>query len=149
MAVRVSVTLFMYAAVLFAAETPAEKRIIPDPVLDRLSKTDVFAFGGIGFAGSVSEGETAFRTLLAGSSAGRDFEAAFVRGTPQAKAYALVGLREVNPNRFADLAGSLQTSRIEVQTMQGCLMYKLPMWKLVQRIKAGEYSSSKTRKPIS
>ncbi|MFL6447370.1 MAG: hypothetical protein ACJ746_06725 [Bryobacteraceae bacterium] len=148
MPLRVSVILFMCAAAFFAAEAPAEKPITPDHALDRLTKAYVFGFGGIGFAGTIPEGEIAFRALLARSSAARDFEAAFVRGTPQAKAYALVGLREVNSNRFAELAGSLQASSIEVQTMQGCLMNKLPMSKLVERIKAGEYSSPKTRKPV-
>src|SRR3569833_237236 len=110
MPLRVSVILFMWAAVLFAAQTPAEKPITPDHALDRLNEANVFAFGGIGFGGTISEGETAFRALLARSSAGRDFEAAFLRGTPQAKAYALVGLRALNPNRFAELASSLQAS---------------------------------------
>ena len=61
-------------------------------IVDCLAKVDLFAFGGVGFAGVISSGEKDYRLLLS-SSAEADFEKLLASGNPQAKCYALVGIR--------------------------------------------------------
>ena len=116
-----------------------------DALLTRLSHVETFAFGGTGFAMSISQGEKDYRALLARPSAAANFKRLFAHGNPQAKAYALVGLQQTDPNRFAKLAAALQSSTLQVQTMQGCIMFPYPMSTVISRIRSGMYSGPETR----
>lgn len=93
----------------------------------------------------ISEGEITYRELLSYPSAAVDLERVFAEGNLQAKAYALVGLRQMNPNRFEELTVSLQTSTTLVQTEEGCVVDEVPMWELVNEIRAGLFSGPMTR----
>ena len=110
-----------------------------------MTKVDTFAFGGIGFALAISKGETDYRIILSSPSAAADFERVFALGNPQAKAYALVGLRQTNAKRFTELATSLQASTTAVRFGRGCDIYELPLSEIVKRIRSGMYSGPSTR----
>lgn len=109
-------------------------------VVDRLAKVDLFAFGGVGFTGLTSPGEKDYKLLLSSLSAEADFEKLFTSGNLQAKCYALVGIHQLNPERFKTLCASLHSSQEKVSTMQGCIMSHQTMAALVERIGAGYYS---------
>jgi hypothetical protein len=117
--------------------TSADK---PDPVADRLANTELFAFGGIGFTNVIWQGEKDYRMVFSRSSAEADFEKIFSVGNRQAKCYALVALRKLNPERFKVLALSLRSSKGEVSTMHGCLASHEALAALSERIRAGDYS---------
>ena len=70
-----------------------------DP-LQTLSSIHDFAFGGIGVAGTTSEGEVAFREIYNRPSATADFLKLLNSGNPQAKCYALVALRSLDPQIY-------------------------------------------------
>jgi glycosyltransferase A (GT-A) superfamily protein (DUF2064 family) len=133
------ISLWLFVACLSIAGTAraAEKA---DSVADRLAKVEVFAFGGVGFAGVISPGEMDYRLLLSQPSAEAHFERLFAVGNPQAKGYALVGLRHLNSERFKALAASLRSSKIAVSTMHGCLMRHETMAAILADIQAGNYS---------
>lgn len=111
----------------------------PDKVVRRLVKTGVFAFGGVGFFWVISPGEKDYERILSRPSAASDFEKLYNIGNPQAKSYALVGLHKLNPQRFAELALSLRTSKIRVVTMKGCVISDQLLPKVLRRIEAGRY----------
>jgi len=111
----------------------------PDAVLDRLSKVERFAFGPTGYAGVTSTGEKDFRTVLGRSSAVTDFEKLFAEGNKQAKSYALVGIRKLNPTRFKELARPLRDSKESVTTMEGCIISDEPFTSILKQIEAGKY----------
>lgn len=119
----------------------ASAQRLPDPVLERMQTVYAFAFGGVGIALETSPGEEDYRIVLARPSAEADFERLFVEGNNQAKCYALVGLRKINPKRFEELIVSLQLSRrrMSVMTAGGCLISAAPMAEIVQAIRAGIY----------
>jgi hypothetical protein len=117
--------------------TQAENR---DAILNRLANVEVFAFGGAGFTGAISPGEKDYRLLLSQPSAEADFEKLFTVGSPEAKCYALVDLRQLNPEKFKALSASLRSSQVEVSTMHGCIMQHEMMAALVEHIQAGGYS---------
>jgi hypothetical protein len=119
-----------------------------DPVLGRMGKLELFAFGGVGFAMSISEGEKDFAVVLSRPSATADFERLFAAGNAQAKCYALVGLRQLNRQRFEALAASLRLSKSPVATARGCLMFSVPVSEIVARIQAGSYWESFTRRLV-
>jgi hypothetical protein len=131
-------------ALLIAADQ-AGQGVNHDAAIIRMGKADIFAFGGVGFASVISKEEKDYRLLLSRNSARSAFEVVFALGNPQAKAYALVGLRQVNPKRFMELASSLQTSSMSVETMVGCIMFKRPMSEIVASIRAGAYSGAEIR----
>jgi hypothetical protein len=109
-------------------------------VVDRLAKVELFAFGGVGFVGVTSPGEKDYRLLLSSPSAEADFEKVFASGNLQAKCYALVGIRRLNPERFKTLSASLRSSQAKVSTMHGCTMFRRTAADLVELIETGYYS---------
>jgi hypothetical protein len=65
--------------------------------LERLASIRDLAFGGIGVAGITSQRELAFRDILGRSTAENDFLTLLDSGNAQARCYALVALRSINP----------------------------------------------------
>jgi hypothetical protein len=110
-----------------------------DPVLARLAKVVQFAFGGTGYAGIISQGERDFRRIQIRSSAKADFEKLLAVGNPQAKAYALVGLRQLDAKRFKQLSASLRDSTEEVVTQHGCIIGRESLGGILKNIDAGVF----------
>jgi hypothetical protein len=122
--------------------------ITTDSVISRLARADSFAFGGIGFALAPSQGETDYRIILSRPSAAVDFDRVFTIGNVQAKCYALVGLRQVDPRRFELLAANSRSSRTQVAVTRGCATFEYPLAEIVDRIRAGVYSGPATHELI-
>jgi hypothetical protein len=116
-----------------------------DQTVDRLERVSSFAFGGIGFVSATSQGEIDYRAILSRKSAAADFDTIFRTGNPQAKCYALTGLRQVNPSRFDMLAAPLQWSRTCVAVTRGCQTFSRPTSDIVKQIRLGIYSGPLTR----
>ena len=102
--------------------------------VEKLEKTPIFAFGGIGYAGATCEGEIAFHTIFQSDSGESQFVRVLKSGNGQAKCYALVGLRLKSRAAFNEQVKPFVTSKQEVQTCSGCIMMKLPMSTVVASI---------------
>jgi hypothetical protein len=114
-----------------------------DQTVSRLARVGVFAFGGIGFTGAISQGENGFVAIAARPSAEADFEKLFAIGTPEAKCYALTGILRLNPATFKALTLSpafAKSSATKVTTMQGCIMSGHTLHDVVESIRAGIYA---------
>ena len=123
--------LWLITALLFSAFPQATQPV--DATFERLAKVELFAFGGVGYAGVMSPGEKDYRAILARSSAMADLERLYSSGNLQAKCYALVGIRKLNPQRFKELAESLRSSKEQVGTaFSSSMKTKLSdRWRLV------------------
>src|SRR5262249_1430887 len=110
-----------------------------------LAKVDVFAFGGTGFARVISQGEKDYEAIFSRQSAAADFERLYATGNIQAKAYSLVGLRLLNPDKYRELSVLLRGSQTEVQTMHGCIMGHEFARAVVEQIDAGRYPLPKQK----
>ena len=119
-----------------------------DPTFERLAKVEVFAFGGIGYAGVISQGEKDYEAIFSRQSAAADFERLYATGNLQAKAYSLVGLRLLKPDKYRELSTLLRDSQTEVQTMHGCISGHEFARVVVEQIEAGRYPLPK-RKPTA
>jgi hypothetical protein len=75
--------LILFAGLTARASQPA------DATFERMNNVALFAFGGVGFTGQISQGEKDFLAILSRPSAMADFERLFLEGNPQARAYAL------------------------------------------------------------
>ena len=112
-----------------------------DSSVKLFSKVEVFAFGGVGYAGQTSAGEIDFKTILSlpPQDALAVFEKLVVTGNPQAKAYALSGMRKINPRRFQELFVVAEESREDVAVMRSCVLTTESLRDVAEKIDRGEW----------
>ena len=110
-----------------------------EAAFNRLVKVERFAFGGIGRGGTISQGQKDYEIILSRPSALADLERLYAAGNPQAKAYALVGIRKINPERFKQLAQPLRDSQEKVVTMSGCIISHETFAGVIRNIESGNY----------
>jgi hypothetical protein len=115
--------------------------------VNRISKVGVFAFGGVGFIGKISQGEIDFRVIQAQppALALSIFEEMFANGSPAAKSYALAGIRQFDPDRSKQLLASLHGSTEKVMIMQGCIIEDRPLIEIAKAIDSGSYDDQLKR----
>jgi len=106
---------------------------------ERLCSVNVFAFGGIGVAGVMSDGEGAYRYIWTCPEASAIFTSVLEEGTPAAKLYALCGLRTLEPDLFSQHARKLSKENPVVTTLQGCIGDHKKAATIVRRIRRGRY----------
>jgi hypothetical protein len=111
-----------------------------DP-LKTLSSIHDFAFGGIGVAGTTSEGEVVFREIYNRPSAKDDFLKLLNSGNPQARCYALVALRGLSPQIYSSEIEKYKKDKTKVTTIGGCMIAVFPMSSVATNIEAGYYDS--------
>jgi hypothetical protein len=119
----------------------ARAQNVCDLCLDQLKNTQVFAFGGTGFAGRISEGEKDFNYIMAlpAAQAVTAFELVLSNGNPQARAYALEGLHKLDQTRFTRAQTNIKGSGAKVRTMSGCIVEEKLLRKLATEIASGKY----------
>ncbi|HEY8996264.1 MAG TPA: hypothetical protein VIM60_00115 [Edaphobacter sp.] len=125
-----------------AAEPLVRTRV----TVQHLAKVHQFAIGGVGFAGQTSPGEKDFRVILQDAEAAAAFDDLFAHGNNEAKAYALLGLHQLNPSRFQELYASLSNSGEELETMQGCIISKAKLKEVARQISEGGFSKPRFNK---
>lgn len=106
--------------------TTANSSMDQDAAAHRLNSVRIFAFGGVGFAGTPSQGEVAYNAILSAPK-GHAIDLllhAWQAGTPEAKAYALTGMKHLSDYQFHQLATEARTSKQSVITMHGCIVSK-------------------------
>lgn len=110
-------------------------------VVKHLASTPYFAFGGVGYAGVTSQGETDFHLLMSKSRmvALQSFEKLFETGNGESKAYALAGIRELDPAEFDQLMTSLPRSNQGIATMAGCIVERRSLIDVATELKLGKY----------
>ena len=140
MCTRRSATWSLILLVLFCAS-----RVLADDTVEaavnRLSTVEQFAFGGVGYAGVTSKGETDFKFVLGQPkpTALNAFEKLYTTGNPQGKSYALAGLKKLAPERFAELVPTLAKSTEEVEVMRGCIVSHEPLPEVAKQIGHGKF----------
>ncbi len=118
----------------------AEPLLRTRATVQHLAKVHQFAIGGVGFAGQTSEGEKQFRLILQDAEAAAAFDDLYAHGNNEAKAYALLGLHQLNPARFQEIYASLSNSGEELETMQGCIISKAKLKEVARQISEGGFS---------
>jgi len=114
-----------------------------DEATKALSSAGVFAFGGVGFAGKTSQGEIAFKAILAEPprEALADFEKVFASGDASAKSYALVGIRKLDRDRYKQLLRAVEASHDTVLTERGCIVSRETLGVVAGEIDAGHFDA--------
>ena len=117
----------------------------PEKAYERLVAAKVFAFGGVGFAGTTSDGEKAFHAVLASTNGLEVLRKVLKKGTWEAKMYALCGMWKLAPREVQAEAERIVREKATVKMMTGCLMFEEPVSKVVERISSGAYDGDVKR----
>lgn len=112
-----------------------------------LATAKSFAFGGIGVAGLMSEGERNLRAVLDRADASQQLQAALAHATPAGKLYILVGLRRCDRAAYQKISGSLAVPNDDVEVARGCMISKEPFRRLLSEIQDGRFDDYLSRPP--
>ena len=107
--------------------------------MEHLISAHSFAFGRIGAAGTISDGEFAIRAILKSPDAPQLFKTAYAQATAEGELYALCGIHATSPDSFDDYASPLRSETRNVKTLSGSISTNEPIADVVQRIGAGSY----------
>ena len=103
------------------------------------------AFGGVGVAGIMSEGERNLRAVLAQSDASQRLQAAFAHATPAGKLYILVGLRRCDRAGYQKVFDSLDRPNDDVEVVRGCMISKEPFRQALSEVQDGRFDDYLSR----
>jgi hypothetical protein len=106
-----------------------------------LRETDSFALGGVGVAGTMSEGERALREILKNADATARLEKLLPGAAPAGQLYALLGLRSRDRTAYQQALEKLRATDAKVQTARGCILQEESFRDLVRQIEHGNYDN--------
>jgi hypothetical protein len=130
--------------VSFVISVQASSPPAADPT-EQLRHVEAFAMGGIGVAGTMSEGERSLRNLLSDPAATAKLEGLLTKATPAGQLYALLGLHVHDRAAFEKASNDFHAPGGDVESIGGCIISHLPFKQLLDRIKAGQYDDALTR----
>src|SRR6478672_6178764 len=112
-----------------------------------LAEAKSLAFGGVGVAGLMSEGEGNLRAVLQQPDASQQLQAALAHATPAGKLYILVGLRRCDRAAYQKVFDSLARPNDDVEVARGCMISREPFRQLLSEVQAGRFDDYLSRLP--
>jgi len=112
-----------------------------------LAAAKSLAFGGVGVARLVSEGERNLRTVLQQPDASQQLQAALAQATPAGKLYILVGLRRCDRTTYQKAFDSVGRPNDDVEVVRGCMVSKEPFRQVLSQIQDGRFDDYLSRPP--
>jgi hypothetical protein len=139
--------VILFAGVLLSqlaisAGTSSEKSAVRD-----LAAAKSLAFGGVGVAGLMSEGERNLRAVLEQPDASQQLQAALAHATLAGKLYILVGLRRCDRAAYQKVFDSLSRPNDDVEVVRGCMISKEPFRQVLSQIQDGRFDDYLSRPP--
>ena len=125
-----------------SADTSSENSAARD-----LAAAKSLAFGGVGVAGLMSEGERNLRVVLQQHDASEQLQAALAHATPAGKLYILVGLRRCDRAAYQKVFDSLGRPNDDVEVVRGCMISKEPFRQVLSQIQDGRSDDYLSRPP--
>jgi hypothetical protein len=105
--------------------------------VEQLSKATQFNLAGAGYAGTRTDGEHAFFTILHSRRAADLFAETFDRGTPEARLYALCGLHATDQSSYKTFAARFVKENQVVHVIGGCIASDRTPSEIVTNIDSG------------
>jgi hypothetical protein len=118
-----------------------------DSAVRNLAAAKSLAFGGVGVAGLMSEGERNLRAVLERPDASQQLQAALTRATPAGKLYILVGLRRCDRVAYQKIFDSLARPNDDVEVVRGCMVSKEPFRQALSQVQEGRFDDYLSRPP--
>src|SRR5258708_3871387 len=104
-----------------------------------LAAAKSLAFGGIGVAGLMSQGERNLGAVLERPHASQQLQAALAHPTPAGELCILVGLRRCDRSAYQKIFGSLVRPNAVVEVTRGCMISREPFRQLLSQIHDGQF----------
>lgn len=118
-----------------------------DSAVRDLAAAKSLAFGGVGVAGLMSEGERNLRAVLERHDASQQLQGALTHATPAGKLYILVGLRRCDRAAYQKVFDSLSHSSDDVEVVRGCMISKEPFRQALSQVQDGRFDDYLSRSP--
>jgi hypothetical protein len=112
-----------------------------------LAAAKSLAFGGVGVAGLMSEGERNLRAVLDRPDTSQQLQAALAHATPAGTLYILVGLRRCDRAAYQKVFDSLARPHDDVEVVRGCMISKEPFRKVLLEVQDGRFDDYLSRPP--
>jgi hypothetical protein len=112
-----------------------------------VQNADKFALGGIGVAGTISQGEAALRTILDKPDAATELEKMLPHATDAGRLYILVGLRIRDRSAYKRAFDSYSKHDSTVETVRGCMISKESFQAVMREIDSGNFDVLLKRPP--
>ena len=112
-----------------------------------LAAAKSLAFGGVGVAGLMSEGERNLRAVLDRPDTSQQLQAALAHATPAGTLYILVGLRRCDRAAYQKVFDSLARPNDDVEVVRGCMISKEPFRKILSEVQDGRFDDYLSRPP--
>jgi hypothetical protein len=112
-----------------------------------LAAAKSLAFGGVGVAGLMSQGERNLRAVLERPGASQQLQAALAHATPAGTLYILVGLRRCDRAACQKVFDSVARPNDDVEVVRGCMISKEPFRQLLSQIQDGRFDDYLSRPP--
>jgi hypothetical protein len=112
-----------------------------------LAAAKSLAFGGVGVAGLMSEGERNLRAVLDRPDTSQQLQAALAHATPAGTLYILVGLRRCDRAAYQKVFDSLARPDDDVEVVRGCMISKEPFRKVLSEVQDGRFDDYLSRPP--
>jgi uncharacterized protein with GYD domain len=112
-----------------------------------LAAAKSLAFGGVGVAGLMSEGERNLRAVLERPDASQQLQAALAHATPAGTLYILVGLRRCDRAAYQRVFDSVARSSDDVEVVRGCMISKEPFHQVLSQVQDGRFDDYLSRPP--
>ena len=112
-----------------------------------LAAAKSLAFGEVGVAGLMSEGERNLRSVLERADASQQLQAALAHATPAGTLYILVGLRRCDRAAYQQVVDSVVRPSDDVEVVRGCMISKEPFRQLFSQIQDGRFDDYLLRPP--
>jgi hypothetical protein len=125
-----------------SAATSSENSAVRD-----LAAAKSLAFGGVGVAGLMSEGERNLRAVLERPDASHQLQVALAHATPAGTLYILVGLRRCDRAAYQKVFDSLARPSDDVEVVRGCMISKEPFRQFLSQIQDGRFDYYLSRPP--
>ena len=112
-----------------------------------LAAAKLFAFGGVGVAGIMSEGERNLRAVLQQPDASQQLQSALPQAMLAGKLYILVALRRCDRAAYQKISDSLAVPNDKVEVARGCMISHEPFRQLLSEIQDGRFDDYLSRPP--
>jgi hypothetical protein len=141
--IKACLAAFLVAVIASASaqSAPTISSSTPSTSLHSLAEAGIFTLGPVGYAAQTSVEETQFKSIFSHDSAKAklELERLYSSGNPQAMAYALVGMRELDRKRYAEMLSAARTSHVTVTTMFGCVIEGEKLREIANDLDSGKY----------
>jgi len=142
-----TVPLMLIAGVVLSQSTISIVTSSENSAAQDVAAAKSLAFGGVGVAGLMSEGERNLRTVLERPDASQRLQAALAHATPAGKLYILVGLRRCDRAAYQKVFDSLSHPNDDVEVVRGCMISKEPFRQVMAQVQEGRFDDYLSRQP--